>query len=260
MTPASWVGSEGGSPESVLPPTTSGYREHRAGDGFFCWCASGAQAFRFFDPVAGRVPFVKEKVYVDEEAHGRNKAMKYRCLECWREGKPFSMCWHKHPEYDDLLYGLDQDLTGRVWFPEGERDADSLRAADAVAVAHHQAAGTPMTIGQAQWLRKAKKVIIVADRDLPGSFLALSHVRHLHGLAVPATVVWPVAGKDATDHLQAGLGLTDFVPADPTVLAMEAAAWQASGHRYIRNSDWEIAHKPGRIIARRLKEADRGQE
>lgn len=161
---------------------------------------------------------------------------------------------------DALLYGLDQKLTGKIWLPEGEKDADSLRAAGVVAVAHHQAAGTPMTPAQAQWLRKAKKVVIVADRDLPGSFLAFSHARHLLRLAVNATVVWPAVGKDATDHLSAGLGLKDFVPADVLVLAQEAAQWQASGQTYIPRDKYQVTHKRGRIIVRRLKEAGRGQE
>ncbi|MGC4940775.1 toprim domain-containing protein [Kribbella sp. DT2] len=261
MTPASWVGSEGGSSEPVLPPTTPGYRQHELRwEGFSCWCATGAQSFKFIDPSAGRVLFVKEKVYLDEAAHGRDKTMKYRCLECWRAGKPMEMCWHKHPEYDSLLYGLDQKLTGKVWVPEGERDADSLRAAGVVAVAHHQGASHPMTPDQAQWLCRAKKVIIVADRDEAGSYLAFAHARHLLGLAVNATVVWPAVGKDATEHLSAGLGLKDFVPADVYVLAKEAAGWQQSGSSYIPRNKYEVTHVPGGIRVRRMKEASRGQE
>lgn len=228
--------------------------EHKPGDGFFCWCANGERHFKFHD-LAGEVLFTKVRVSVDEAAHGRDKAMRYRCLPCWRVNRPD---WHKPDGADELLYGLDQDLTGTVWFPEGEKDADSLRAIGLVAVAHHQAAGNPMTVAQAQWLRKAKKVVIVADRDLPGSFLAFSHARHLLGLGINAKVVWPAAGKDATEHLEAGFGRRDFVKADVATLAQEAAAFKASGISYIPKSNYQVTHEPGRIIVRRLKETSRG--
>jgi hypothetical protein len=100
-----------------------------------------------------------------------------------------------------------------VWIPEGEKDAEVLASIGLVAVS------APM--GAAAWarcdytpLKSARNVMIVADKDEPG----LERAKGLHDLikswGVDVYVCHPKVGKDATDHVVAGYGMTDFVDVD----------------------------------------------
>jgi hypothetical protein len=55
-------------------------------------------------------------------------------------------------------------------------------------------------------------VVVVADQDEPGRKHAEAVAASVRAHAATVRVVLPAAGKDASDHLAAGLGLEDFLP------------------------------------------------
>lgn len=153
-------------------------------------------------------------------------------------GKTFRYRWRRGPGYvwvpgkplgaDDLLYHLPEVVGPHVvhWC-EGEKDADAVRAAGALATSHHAGAGH-ITAEQARWLRHAVRVVLVADRDVPGAYDALLRGRLLTETGVPRdaiTVVRAAVGKDAADHLAAGYSLDDFVPVPTAELRAVAARY-----------------------------------
>ena len=109
--------------------------------------------------------------------------------------------------------GREQFDNLNVWIPEGEKDADVLASIGAVAVS------APM--GAKSWakcdytpLKSAKSVMIVADMDEPGLERANGLYELLHSWGVDVYMCHPKVGKDATDHIVAGYGITDFVDID----------------------------------------------
>jgi 5S rRNA maturation endonuclease (ribonuclease M5) len=102
----------------------------------------------------------------------------------------------------------------RVWIAEGEKDVHALVRAGAVATCHAGGAG-----GAGQWKDSAfamvlygADVTVVADCDDAGRKCAQEIADALDGIAASLTIVEPARGKDAHDHLRAGLGLGQFVP------------------------------------------------
>jgi 5S rRNA maturation endonuclease (ribonuclease M5) len=117
--------------------------------------------------------------------------------------------------------------TGRpVWVCEGEKDVHALERAGAVATCNPGGAGK-WRDEYAGWLDGAD-VVIVADRDEPGRRHAAQVAVSLDGKAASVTVVEAAEGKDAADHLAAGLGLGDFIPC-PDISATSATS--ATGSR-----------------------------
>ena len=113
-----------------------------------------------------------------------------------------------------VLYRLPEVLAavreGReVWITEGERDADALRAAGVCATTNPGGAG--------KWspefapVFRGARVVVVRDRDEPGHRHADQVVASLLPVAASVKLVEAREGKDATDHLAAGLRLQDFV-------------------------------------------------
>lgn len=98
-----------------------------------------------------------------------------------------------------------------VWIVEGEKDADALAHLGLPATCNAGGAGK-WTAEHARWLAGAD-VTVVADRDEKGREHAEQVVETLVGLARSVEVVQARAGKDASDHLAAGLGYWQFVPA-----------------------------------------------
>jgi putative DNA primase/helicase len=100
-----------------------------------------------------------------------------------------------------------------IYVCEGEKDADAIVAAGAIATCNAGGAGK-WRDEYSQALMDAK-VVIVADKDVPGrkhaEAVRVSLARH----GVEARVVEAAEGKDAADHLAAGKGLEDFVEAEP---------------------------------------------
>lgn len=107
---------------------------------------------------------------------------------------------------------------------EGERDADTVAEKwGGVATTHYQGAAG-MRIDQAEVLARAKRVFILADRDVTGYQLAWHHLNLLVrcGLSTDRiVVVLPGIKKDkadVTDHVNAGLGPDKMVPASQAKL------------------------------------------
>ncbi|MFE3195017.1 toprim domain-containing protein [Nocardia sp. NPDC059240] len=93
-----------------------------------------------------------------------------------------------------------------IYVCEGEQDV--LRAFDAGQIATCNAMGAgSWTREHAKWLDGAGRVIVVADRDRPGYRHAAKVAESLHGHVGEIRVLQAAAGKDITDHLDAGLGL-----------------------------------------------------
>lgn len=115
-----------------------------------------------------------------------------------------------------------KSLNGQtVWVPEGEKDADFLTAHGVIAVT---SPGGAASWAKADYtpLRDAKNVLVVADNDEPGMRRARELRNWLVELGIHADIVKAAEGlKDATDHLLAGHGLSEFEfveiddPADP---------------------------------------------
>lgn len=115
-----------------------------------------------------------------------------------------------------VLYHLPDVLAaaaegGDVWVVEGEKDADRLAALGVVATCNSGGAGK-FTLEQAEALRGAR-VSIVADNDDTGHAHA-AEVAFYASSAGAASVrtLQPIAGKDISDHLDAGHGLDDLAP------------------------------------------------
>lgn len=107
--------------------------------------------------------------------------------------------------------GPVQDFTGQtVWIAEGESDAEVLTSVGLVAVSAPNGAGS-WAKADYSGLSGARNAVIVADRDIPGLKRALGLFEHLRALDCPAYIVIPAAGKDATEHHLAGLGVNDFI-------------------------------------------------
>ncbi|MFP5452069.1 MAG: toprim domain-containing protein, partial [Thermoleophilia bacterium] len=95
-----------------------------------------------------------------------------------------------------------------IYVTEGEKDADALTRAGVVATTAPQGAG--------KWHRvdatplAGAEVVIVADRDQEGRKHAEQVRADLVGRGCRVRVVEAAEGKDAHDHLAAGLGIEDF--------------------------------------------------
>lgn len=114
-----------------------------------------------------------------------------------------------------VIYRLPEVLQairdGRgVWIVEGEKDVESLRAIGKVATCN------PM--GAMKWREDysvfltGANVTIIADRDETGRAHAQKVKTMLEGYALNVRILQAREGKDATDHLEAGLGPDEFVP------------------------------------------------
>lgn len=110
--------------------------------------------------------------------------------------------------FPELIESLRAGL--RVWIVEGERDVESLRARGETATCN---AG-----GACKWPTHfgtyfaGATVILITDNDVPGYKHAAAVYESLRGCAEMIRIGRAASGKDATDHLNAGLGLNDFLP------------------------------------------------
>jgi 5S rRNA maturation endonuclease (ribonuclease M5) len=116
-----------------------------------------------------------------------------------------------------ILYRLPQILEAvkagqPVWLAEGEKDVHALERAGVVATCNPMGAG--------KWRHQytqalaGGRVMIVADADQAGRDHAAYIAGELTRAGATVQVVEAAKGKDAADHLGAGLSLDDFQPAD----------------------------------------------
>jgi hypothetical protein len=110
---------------------------------------------------------------------------------------------------------------GTVYVTEGEKDADAIRAAGATATTNPGGAGK-WRAEYADWFAGAGRVIVVADRDEPGRAHAGQVAASLRPVVPEVEIAEAAKGKDAGDHLAAGLGLDEFRPVIPANKASKA--------------------------------------
>jgi putative DNA primase/helicase len=126
--------------------------------------------------------------------------------------------WGLAPDTPRVLYRLPRvlaaDPSDVIWIVEGERDVHSLEAVGEIATCNHDGASgggerpkwradyCPVFVG--------RDVLVVADRDEDGHTHAEYVANCLDGIGRSVWIVEAAQGKDATDHLAAGLAVTDF--------------------------------------------------
>lgn len=101
-----------------------------------------------------------------------------------------------------------------IYIAEGEKDVDRLRALGLTATCNPAGAGKwrPDYAGH---FHDAADVRIVADRDQPGYQHAAQVAASLESVGARVVVFEAAAGKDVSDHLDAGHGLDELVVIDP---------------------------------------------
>lgn len=117
------------------------------------------------------------------------------------------------PDGLDLEAAMSAGLP--VFIPEGEKDVDALfKLGDVVAVT---SAGGAQAWRKADWSRLsvASSIIVVADPDEPGMVRARELVHHLRTITAGEVVaVRAAVGKDAADHVTAGVPVDRMKPVD----------------------------------------------
>lgn len=106
-----------------------------------------------------------------------------------------------------LVEAMDEGK--RVFIVEGEKDVQTLERQGQIATCCPGGAGKWRPEFDAYFLEL--DVTIVADRDQPGEKHARTVAAALAGVAKSVRVVESIAGKDATDHFDAGHALDAFV-------------------------------------------------
>lgn len=126
--------------------------------------------------------------------------------------------WNLAPDTRRVLYRLPRLISAppeaAVFIAEGERDVDALEAAGEYATCNYDGASSagerPKWRADYVPLFAGREVLVIADRDEEGREHAAYVAASLEGTARFAWIVEAAAGKDAADHLAAGLGVTDF--------------------------------------------------
>lgn len=146
---------------------------------------------------------------------------------------------HRKPEgADGIIYNLPAVLAAIsaghvIHWTEGEADCDALTALGYTATSHHQGAGH-VTREQTAWLRGAERVVLWADRDIPGAYDAWRRWQLLLATGVPEVgivIVLARTGKDARDHLNAGHTVAEAVPVEKSTITQLAAQHTAASAR-----------------------------
>jgi hypothetical protein len=115
-----------------------------------------------------------------------------------------------------VLYRLPKLIAGvadgeLIYVVEGEKDVQALERAGVVATC------PPGGSNEAVWLAaysahfEGALVRIIADADKPGRAHARRVAASLSGVAAAVEILEAATGKDASDHLEAGLTLADFL-------------------------------------------------
>jgi DNA primase len=131
----------------------------------------------------------------------------------------------------DVLAAVGADQT--VHWSEGEADADALTALGYAATSHHQGAGH-VTPEQTSWLSGAERVVLWADRDIPGAYDVWRRWQLLLAAGVPEegiVIVVARTGKDTRDHLNAGHTVAEAVPVNKATITELAAQYTAASAR-----------------------------
>lgn len=171
----------------------------------------------------GKPEVTGQYIYRRPDQHIEGAVIRYETRHEHRRVKDFSQRhWNpKSQQWEDkgfqpIPYRLPELLEavrdGRdIYVCEGEKDVDRAVACGLVATcnAGGAAAWKPE---HAAWLKGARRVIVVADRDKPGFRRAAKVAETLTGLAEQVRVLQPRDGKDLSDHFDAGHDLSDLDP------------------------------------------------
>jgi hypothetical protein len=150
----------------------------------------------------------------------------------FRQRRPDGAGWTwKLDGVEPLLYRLPDVVSAVaagdvVYVCEGEKDVEFMFAAGCVATCNSGGAGKWPKRG-AEWLAGAD-VVIVRDKDEPGTKHAREVFAALKPVAKSLRVVEARAGKDAADHLAAKHTPAEFVPVYPVtdLRATDPIAWK----------------------------------
>lgn len=180
----------------------------------------------------------------EAEEAARTRRLRRNWRGDWIKGTPENA--HRY------LYRLPQLLAAKengddIWWVEGEKDADTAAEVfeqlgiAATSTSCHGGAGA-LYKSQVDWFRGHNgSVVIVADRDYAGAFDAILKLGALvRDAGIPRDHIrlyGAKAGKDFTDHIEAGYGLDDFVALQEDQLRNLAkkytpATAAASGYRW----------------------------
>lgn len=103
-----------------------------------------------------------------------------------------------------------------IWIVEGEKDADNMREAFGVVATTNAGGAGKWRDYHSRFLRGAEKVNIVYDKDPEGRAHAWTVFDSLRRFGIPdIRFLQAKEGKDATDHINGGWGIGDFVRAKP---------------------------------------------
>ncbi|MEU3436359.1 DUF3987 domain-containing protein [Streptomyces sp. NPDC006863] len=112
---------------------------------------------------------------------------------------------------------------GTVFVLEGEKDVDTADRLGIAATCNVGGAGK-WSDDYTAYLSGASEVIVIADRDEPGRKHAAAVADSVQRAGIPVRVLEPARGKDMTDHIAAGLGFDDLVPATRTAPAQNGSS------------------------------------
>ncbi|MEU0876821.1 hypothetical protein ABZ331_40935, partial [Nocardia brasiliensis] len=160
---------------------------------------------------------------------GRGKSFSQRAwdpqLGDWRDSG-FAKVPYQLPE---VLAAIEAGQA--IYLVEGEKDAESGRRAGLITTTNAGGA-LGWTDEHSQYLRGAKLLVIVVDRDAAG-FRRADRIRtSAEGLVERVRVVCAATGKDLTNHLDAGHEIADMIPVphlDPYTPIPAAAVDSNSG-------------------------------
>jgi hypothetical protein len=170
--------------------------------------------------------------YADEDGRELLRVHRYTGpvdvrYEMWRDGE---WTWDSPARGPHLLYRLPAvaeaiHVGEHLYLVEGERHADALVAAGAVATTTAQRPGRPWKTDHLERLRDGY-CTVVARRDEAGRRWARALVAALSTVAADVRLVEPATSRDhagAAEHLAAGFGLDDFTPLAAGEAAGESA-------------------------------------
>lgn len=107
---------------------------------------------------------------------------------------------------------LEAIADGRtIYIPEGEKDVDAAWRSGVPATCN-AAGASKWKPEHAQWLKGARRVVVIADRDAPGYRHAYRVAESLTGLVGEVRIVQAADGKDLGDHFAAGYELGELEP------------------------------------------------
>jgi hypothetical protein len=130
-----------------------------------------------------------------------------------------------------------------IYLTEGEKDVHALESLGAVATTSPQGAGNWDKVDPSPL--EGARVIVVPDRDDAGKKYAQAVGHTLSGLAASWSIRIPREGKDAADHVAAGLGLDDLLPAavpapdEPEGQGDEARTWRPVDLTSVLDGTWQ---------------------